>query len=172
MGKGVFYWYFSSKEELFLDILHDAHRGLRHAQQDAIGDEPDPLRRLELGIRASMSWFETQRRVFKLFQFAATDERFSPALRRGQEVAAADTVRHVKDAIVEGRIQDVDPDLLSQAILAVTGHLAQTFVLERGRPAAEVADAAVTFCLAVAKDRSEGGNARYQQTRADVRTGG
>ncbi|MHB8669324.1 MAG: TetR/AcrR family transcriptional regulator [Acidimicrobiales bacterium] len=149
VGKGVFYWYFSSKEELFLDILQDAHRGLRRAQQDAIGDEADPLRRLELGIRASMSWFEAQRRVFKLFQFAATDDRFAPALRRGQEVAAADTVRHVKDAIVEGRIRDLDPDLVSHAILAVTGHLAQTFVLERGRPATEIADAAVAFCLGV-----------------------
>ncbi|MBV8961288.1 MAG: helix-turn-helix transcriptional regulator, partial [Actinobacteria bacterium] len=29
VGKGVFYWYFSSKEELFLEILKDAQTSLR-----------------------------------------------------------------------------------------------------------------------------------------------
>src|SRR3954470_23830914 len=104
VGKGVFYWYFSSKEELFLEILREAQQELRRRQQQAIGDEPDAVRRIELGIRASMAWFEEHRDLFNLFQFAATEERFAPALRRGQDVAVADAVRHVKDGMVEGRI--------------------------------------------------------------------
>ena len=96
VGKGVFYWYFSSKEELFLEILREAQHELRRAQQAALGDEPDPLRRIELGIRASMAWLAEHRHLFTLFQFAASEERFAPALRRGQDVAVADTVRHVK----------------------------------------------------------------------------
>ena len=56
VGKGVFYWYFSSKEELFLEILKDAQTSLRRRQQQAIGDEADPVTRIELGIRASMAW--------------------------------------------------------------------------------------------------------------------
>ncbi|HMQ28904.1 MAG TPA: helix-turn-helix domain-containing protein, partial [Acidimicrobiales bacterium] len=43
VGKGVFYWYFSSKEELFLHILRDAQQDLRRAQMAAIVDEPDPI---------------------------------------------------------------------------------------------------------------------------------
>ena len=31
VGKGVFYWYFDSKEALFLAILDDAQRDLRRA---------------------------------------------------------------------------------------------------------------------------------------------
>src|SRR5205807_878764 len=141
------YWYFEGKEQLLLEILRDAHRDLRRRQQAAIGDEPDPVRRIELGIRASMSWFGEHRELFKLFDFAATDERFAAAMRRGQEIAVADTVRHVKDAIVEGRIRDVDPDLLSHAILGVTGQLARVFIHEREAASDEVADAAVAFCL-------------------------
>src|SRR3712207_9480626 len=52
VGKGVFYWYFESKEDLFLEILASSSQALRRRQQAAIGDEPDPLRRIELGIRA------------------------------------------------------------------------------------------------------------------------
>ncbi|HEV7887024.1 MAG TPA: helix-turn-helix domain-containing protein, partial [Acidimicrobiales bacterium] len=33
VGKGVFYWYFSSKEELLGEILRDAHLQLRRCQQ-------------------------------------------------------------------------------------------------------------------------------------------
>src|SRR3954465_4007898 len=66
VGKGVFYWYFSSKEELMLEILKDAQQDLRRRQQQAIGDEPDPVRRIELGIRASMAWFDEHRHLFNL----------------------------------------------------------------------------------------------------------
>jgi len=147
VGKGVFYWYFESKEQLMLEVLREAHRSLRRAQQDAIGEEPDPVRRIELGIRASMEWFDRNRSLVNLFQFAASEERFAPAMRRGQEVAVADTVRHVKEAIVEGRVRDGDPDLLSHAILGVTGQLARTFIHERNASVDEVADAAVAFCI-------------------------
>ncbi|MGH2687008.1 MAG: TetR/AcrR family transcriptional regulator [Actinomycetota bacterium] len=147
VGKGVFYWYFSSKEELFLEILRDAQQDLRRRQQHAIGDEPDPVRRIEVGIRASMEWFAEHRHLVKLFQFAATEERFAPQLRRGQDVAVADAVRHVKEGIVEGAIRDGDPTVLAHAILGVTSHLARTFIHEKGDPGDEVADAAVAFCL-------------------------
>ena len=47
VGKGVFYWYFDSKDELFLEILKDAQQGLRRAQQHAIAQgrirDADPV---------------------------------------------------------------------------------------------------------------------------------
>ena len=89
----------------------------------------------------------SNRHLLRLFQFAATEERFSPALRRGGDVAVADVVRHVKEGMVAGRIRDGDPGMIAQAILGVTNTLARAFLFGRGEPADEVADAAVTFCL-------------------------
>ena len=147
VGKGVFYWYFDSKEQLFLHILRDAQTDLRRRQQQAIADEPDPVRRIELGLRASMAWSEEHRDHNKLIQFAATETTFAEALRRGQDIAVADVVKHVKEAISQGRIRDDDPDVLAHAMVGVAGHLTRTFIYERGEPADEVADAAVAFCL-------------------------
>ena len=147
VGKGVFYWYFSSKEELFLEILRDAQQDLRRRQHQVIGDEVDPVRRIELGIRGTMAWLTENRQLLTLFQFAASEERFAPTLRRGQEVAIADVVPHVKEGIVAGRIRDTDPLVLTHAIVGVTNHLARAFIFERGESAEEVADAAVAFCL-------------------------
>ena len=147
VGKGVFYWYFDSKEELFLEILKEAQQELRRAQRVAYGEEPDPIRRIELGIRASLTWLDDHRHVFNLFQFAATEEQFAPALRRGQEVAVADVVRHIKDGIVDGTIRDGDPEILAHGVLGVTNQLSRIYLRDRRDNVREVADAAVAFCL-------------------------
>jgi AcrR family transcriptional regulator len=147
VGKGVFYWYFSSKEELLSEILRSSHQALRRRQQQAIADEEDPIRRIELGIRASMEWFAEHRKYFTIFQFAASDERFAPVLRRNQEVAVADTVRHIKDAIVDGAVVDQDPEVLAQALIGVIEQLTQTYIFERAEPVDRVADATVSFSL-------------------------
>ena len=147
VGKGVFYWYFESKDDLLLAILRDGQQDLRRAQQAEIGDEADPLLRLEAGMRASMRWFDENRHVVNLIQFAATEERFAPLVRRGQEVALGDLVKHIKDGIVAGEIRDLEPEVLAQAVLGVTGQLARELLHRRGEPADEVAAAAIAFCL-------------------------
>src|SRR3954447_21331044 len=63
VGKGVFYWYFSSKEELLAEILKEAQLDLRRRQQHALGEESDPIRRIEHGIRASMDWLHENRHL-------------------------------------------------------------------------------------------------------------
>jgi AcrR family transcriptional regulator len=147
VGKGVFYWYFESKEELFRQILQDAQRDLRRSQRQAIADEPDPLRRIEAGIRAAVRWLDANRHLFVLLDFARTEERFAPLIQRGEEQAVADALPHVKAGIAAGLIRKEDPLVLAHAILGVTDHLARVLVLEQGRNADEVAAATVSFCL-------------------------
>ena len=147
VGKGVFYWYFASKEELFRQILTDAQRDLRRSQRQAIADEPDPVRRIEAGIRTSVAWFDDNRHLFTLLEFARTEERYAPLIQHGEEQAVADALPHVKAGIAAGLIRREDPLVLAHAILGVTDRLARVLVLEEGRPADEAGAAAVAFCL-------------------------
>jgi AcrR family transcriptional regulator len=147
VGKGVFYWYFASKEELLRQILGDAQRDLRRTQRQALADEPDPVRRIAAGIRASVSWLDGNRHLFVLLEFARTEERFAPLIRLGEEQAVADALPHVKAGIAANMIRRDDPLVLAHAILGVTDRLARVLVLEQGRPADEAGDAAVAFCL-------------------------
>jgi AcrR family transcriptional regulator len=146
VGKGVFYWYFSSKEELFAEILKEAYTDLRRRQQQYVLESDDPVQRIEGGIRASLLWMAEHRHLIGLFQFAASEERFAPAMRRGQDVSVNDVVRHVREGIDTGRIRDVDPLVLTHAILGVTNHLARVFIFERDEPAEHVAELAIAFC--------------------------
>jgi AcrR family transcriptional regulator len=147
VGKGVFYWYFESKEQLFLELLREAQTDLRRHQRDAIADEEDPLRRVELGLRAAMRWWAAHPEVFTLVQFAATEDTFRKALQRGQEVALGDAVVHLKEAIAEGRVRDADPEALGHAVLGLSSHLARELVHRRGDDPDEVADLAVSILL-------------------------
>ena len=147
VGKGVFYWYFDSKEQLFLEILRESQTDLRRAQRDAIAEEDDPLRRLELGVRAAFTWWGAHPEIVNLVQFAATEAAFAKALRRGTEVSVGDAVTHLKEAIAEGRVRDADPEVLAHAVLGVTNQLSRAFVRDRRDRVEEIADVAVAFCL-------------------------
>ena len=147
VGKGVFYWYFESKEQLFLEVVAEAQQELRRAQDQAVGDEPDPLRRLEHGIRATFTWLEAHREVLALFQLAATDDRFVGALRAGEEAMADELGGHLKEAIVAGAIPDGDPQVLAHAVLGAVEALARTFLGREGAWDEGVADTAVAFCV-------------------------
>jgi TetR/AcrR family transcriptional regulator, cholesterol catabolism regulator len=147
VGKGVFYWYFESKEELFRQILTEAQRDLRRALRRAVEDEPDPVRRIEAGIIASVQWLDSNRHLFALLEFARTEERFSPLIRRGDEQAVADALPHVKAGIAAELIRRDDPLVLTHGILGVTYHLARVLMLEEGRSASECAQATTSFCL-------------------------
>ena len=147
VGKGVFYWYFESKEDLFREILSAASLDLRRIQQAAIGDEPDPIRRIELGTRASLAWFAENRHLFNLFGFAATEESFAPVLRQNDQVAVDDVVRHLKEAMAAGQVADQDPAPLAHAFMGATRSLARRYLYDGDRPVDEVADVAVRFTL-------------------------
>ena len=146
VGKGVFYWYFESKEDLFLEILRTGERDLRRAQQESMGAESDPLARMELAIRASMGWWAEHRELYVLIEFARTEASFAPGVRKGEKVALEDTRRLVQEALDSGAIADGNASIVAQAVLGVSSILARTQLLGRGRPAREVADEVIDFC--------------------------
>lgn len=147
VGKGVFYWYFSSKEELFIEILRTSQRDMRRKQQRAISDVADPVRRIELGIRAGVLWLAEHNDLRRLFEFARTESTFAGAMKAGQSVLVADAVVHLKEAIVEGRIPDRDPEALAFAILGVSNQLTHVYIDGRDEDPDHVADLVVGFCM-------------------------
>jgi AcrR family transcriptional regulator len=147
VGKGVFYWYFESKEALFCEILRDAQLSLRRRQHQTLIAADDPIEKISLGMLATMRWLDENRHMFNLFQFAATEVAFVPVLRQGAEVGAADTTKHVKDAMLAGRIPDGDPEMLTHAIIGVTNELARRFIQTRREEPDVVAAAATAFVL-------------------------
>lgn len=147
VGKGVFYWYFSSKEELFVEILRTAQRDLRRTQLRAIDGEADPLRRLELGIRAGVLWMAAHNDQRRLFEFARMDATFADSVLAGQRVLVGDAVTHLEQAIDDRRIEDRNPEALGWGIIGVTNVMTRVYIDGRDEDPEAVADLVVAFCM-------------------------
>jgi AcrR family transcriptional regulator len=139
VGKGVFYWYFESKEALMHQILRDANYSLRRRQQAVLREESDPLARLVAGMHATMRWYRENRHVWNLFQFAASETEFAGTLRESQENYISDAMRHVKEAMTAGRIREGDPFVVTQGLMGLTSHMARKFIIESDTDPDEVA---------------------------------
>ena len=146
VGKGVFYWYFDSKDDVMTAILVDAFNSMRDAQREAVAGEHDPGRRIEQGIRSTLTWLSEHRHLFTLMEFAHTDERFAPVVRRGEDQLIADALPHVSAGVTAGLLRREDPVVLATAIFGVTAHLARKMMLERGEDAEAVAASVIAFC--------------------------
>lgn len=147
VGKGVFYWYFESKEELFIEILRTSQKELRRRQLRDIAESGNAVQRIADGVRSAVHWSGENRELFQLFEFAQTDERFAGAVRAGRQTLVGDAVSHVKDAIAEGLIPDNDPEQLAHAILGVSTILTSEYLHHRHADPDQIADSVVQFCL-------------------------
>ena len=147
VGKGVFYWYFESKEMLFEEILREAQRGLRKAQSTAASTQPGPIERMEHGIRAAVRWSSEHPELAKLVEFAITDERFEPLVRKGRAALVGDTIPLIRKAIELQIIPDGDPEMLAYAVFGVAAHLTAVYVPRPDVDPETIADAVVDFSL-------------------------
>lgn len=147
VGKGVFYWYFDSKEALLGEILRSGQQARRRHQRDAIAGVDDPVEQMAVGIRSGMEWMAAHPDLFTLIRFAATEERFAPGIRKGEAVAARDAAAPLQRAIDDGRIPAGDAELMARAVVGVTQHLGLMAAETGDRDPAEIIDAAVRFCI-------------------------
>lgn len=171
VGKGVFYWYFPSKDDLLLEILRAALFDLRRCQQAALSGAEDPLQRIERGIRASLLWSAAHPEIMKLVMFGWTEESFALALAKGRRISIADAARHVQDAIDAGLVAPGDPHMLAAAIRGVTDELARVYLADgQGPPDEAVIATAVRMCLG-GLDRSGPDGAEVGQGPAQVADG-
>ena len=156
VGKGVFYWYFPSKEALFSELLQSSLLRLRRAQQAAIEDIEDPVARIDAGIKASIEYFRSNPGMLSLIRTAARYDEFSGFVERGQEIIAADTAAHIKEGMSVGSIRQGDPELMAHGILGAIFHFVEVYFglyPEEAGDRPELAEEAAQFCLAGLRER-------------------
>ena len=149
VGKGVFYWYFDSKEALFLELLQSSLVRLSLAQQSAIEGVQDPRTVLERGIAASIEFFRADPGLLEIIRIAARYEEFSGFVDRAQHIIAADTAGHIKEGMATGAFRGGDAELMAHGILGAIFHFVEVYFGTDGsapvRP--ELTADAVGFCM-------------------------
>ncbi len=146
VAKGVFYWYFSSKEDLFGEILVEAISGLRRAQAEAIAEIDDPLTRISAGIEASLTYVSQNKELFAIFEEALGAPHFSELVKSGQKKLIADTRRHLEEAIRVGRVRPGDPEMMAHEIFGTMTYVAR-FLLPRSEDPKATISETVEYCI-------------------------
>jgi AcrR family transcriptional regulator len=123
VAKGLFYWYYETKESLFAELVRSMRQQLRRAQAAAMDPDADPVTRLRQGTEASVRFMAEHRAFFALLEGERNDESIAAVLREGSEVYAQDTMALIVDAQREGLIpDDHDPELLALGVLGAVSH--------------------------------------------------
>jgi AcrR family transcriptional regulator len=124
VAKGLFYWYFDTKEQVFRDLAAELRLRLRRAQAAGMDPAADPLVQLRQGSEASVRFMAAHAQSFALIAVENVDREFVEDIRLGTEVHADDTQRIVRAGIDAGLIRDEDPRLLAYSVLATVGWFA------------------------------------------------
>jgi AcrR family transcriptional regulator len=131
VAKGLFYWYFDTKEAVFRDLAGDLRQRLRREQARAMAGHDDALQQIRQGAEASVRFMAAHARSFALIAVENVDRQFVDDIRNGTELHADDSARLIVRGIEAGQIRDEDPRLLAYSVLTTVGWFAH--LLHTGR---------------------------------------
>jgi AcrR family transcriptional regulator len=117
VAKGLFYWYFPTKLDLFSELVRSMRHQLRKAQADAMSSEADALTRIHQGAAASVRFMAEHATYFSLVEVERADPTIADALRHGSEVYLDDVTALIREAQTDGTVLDADPQLLALGVL-------------------------------------------------------
>lgn len=118
VAKGLFYWYFETKEALFIELVRSMRTRLRRAQGAAIDPSADALTRMRQGAVASVHFMAEHMAFFSLLEVEARDQKLADVLREGSRIHVGDVLLMVEAAQQEGLV----PDHLDASLLALGVH--------------------------------------------------
>jgi len=121
VAKGLFYWYFDNKEQLFAELADEIRLRLRRSQGEALDPNADALTRIRQGAEASLRFMAINAPFFALLEVESVDRQFVDVLRKGTEVHVTDVANLIREGIDAGLIRDEDPVLMARGVVGVVG---------------------------------------------------
>jgi AcrR family transcriptional regulator len=117
VAKGLFYWYFPTKESLFGELVRTMRLQLRRAQAAAMDATADPVTRIRQGAVASVRFMAEHQTYFALLDVERTDDQLRSVMQEGSDVYASDVRRLIEAAQHDGLIADADPSFAAVGVL-------------------------------------------------------
>lgn len=140
VAKGLFYWYFPTKLDLFAELVRVMRRSLRQAQAAAFRPGDDAVARIVHGAEASVLFMAEHANYFALVDTEKSDPALSKVLSEGSGVYLDDVLALVREAQAAGQLPDIDPHVLCFGVLGAVSSFSNAW--RSGRldlPATELA---------------------------------
>ncbi|MDO8362882.1 MAG: TetR/AcrR family transcriptional regulator [Actinomycetota bacterium] len=140
VAKGLFYWYFPTKESLFAELVRTMRLNLRRAQAAAMDPATDAVTRIRQGAEASVRFMAEHQPYFALLDVERTDDALAAVLKEGSDVYAADVRRLLLEAQQAGTVPDGDVEFYVVGVLGTVS--AYSNAHRKGRLAMPIDDLA------------------------------
>jgi len=124
VAKGLFYWYFPTKQDLFAELVRSMRLRLRKAQAAAMDPSADALVRLRQGSAASVRFQIEHAGYFSLLNVERADAGHAQVLREGGDVYLRDVLALVREAQLADLVDPGEPTAaLAHGVLGAVSSL-------------------------------------------------
>ena len=131
MAHGSFYTYFSSKEEIFQEVIKDLLVELMGAGSPPAHDGDDVVSRIERANRLYLEAYARHARLLRTWDEVATfNDDLAALLRLGQLQFVSRAERTLQKLQREGRLDpEIDPHYAATALTSMVGGFARTWFI-------------------------------------------
>lgn len=131
MAHGSFYTYFSSKEEIFQEVIKDLLVELMGAGSPPAQDGDDVVSRIERANRLYLEAYARHARLLRTWDEVATfNDDLAALLRLGQLQFVSRAERTLQKLQREGRLDpEIDPHYAATALTSMVGGFARTWFI-------------------------------------------
>ena len=127
VGQGTFYLYFSSKKEIFDELVRDLNRRVRHAMKEESSKGTTRLEAELLGFGAYFAFTTEHPALYRIIRQA---EFVSPEmLRYHYDKLSQGYVQGLREAMARGETGEIDPEVSAWALMAAGEMLGMRWIL-------------------------------------------
>jgi len=144
VAQGTFYKYFSSKYEIFAELIKQMSSGVRsHIRQEVAG-AANPREAQRIGFRAFFQWVKRHRNLYSIVQQAVlVDEAL---YRSYYERLATGYVKGLEDAAENGQFKPLHAETIAYCLMGIAQFIGMRWVYwEKGDVPEHVFEDAMTF---------------------------
>jgi AcrR family transcriptional regulator len=124
VAKGLFYWYFPTKESLFVELVQSMRLQLRRAQASAMDTSSDPIDRIRQGTVASVHFMLMNRSYFAFLDLQRAAPETAGVFEEGNDIYVSDITRLIVEAQHDGLIPDADAQFLAIGVVGAVSSFA------------------------------------------------
>jgi AcrR family transcriptional regulator len=127
VGQGTFYLYFSTKQEVFDELVRDLNRRVRHAMKEASSQGKTRLEQELLGFQAYFRFTAKHPALYRIIRQA---EFVSPEmLRYHYDRLSEGYVAGLREASARGEVRSSDPEVLAWALMGMGELIGMRWIL-------------------------------------------
>jgi len=129
VAQGTFYQYFSSKQQIFDELVDDLNGRVRQTMTDAAHDAPNRIEAERRGLLAFLAFTAAHPALYRIIRQA---EIASPkALHRHYTNIARGYTKGLSEAMAGGEIADGDPEVFAWILMAIGEMVGMRWILWR-----------------------------------------